>query len=123
MEIEKTDIGYAIVLFRLPRLGATHTHSAVGDWQTDSNSHRKVCSCGATLEEAAHTYGDRNVCTVCGYKRPDVEIPATGTDTEPTPAPAGGNGNMIFLLALILVSIAGVTGVVIYIIKKKRITK
>ncbi len=123
MEIEKTDIGYAIVLFRLPRLGATHTHSAVGDWQTDSNSHRKVCSCGATLEEAAHTYVDRNVCTVCGYKRPDVEIPATGTDTEPTPAPAGGNGNMIFLLALILVSIAGVTGVVIYIIKKKRITK
>lgn len=65
-----------------------HTFSA--KWKTDEEKHWRECSCGARTEEAAHTFQwkidkDAEVgiagtkheeCTVCGYAKAAVEIPA-----------------------------------------------
>lgn len=80
-------------------------------WHSDETNHWNTCVCGATLNEAAHTFvwvtdkeatateagSKHEECTVCGYQKAAVEIPATGssdgnkkpeTDTN---SPAGNN--------------------------------
>ena len=42
-----------------------HTHTAAGDMQSDAETHWKVCECGETLEQEAHT-PENGACTVCG---------------------------------------------------------
>ncbi len=68
------------------------------DWHTDSGNHWNVCACGEIMNSAEHTYkwvidaeatatqagSKHEECTVCGYKKDAVEIPATGTTPEPT---------------------------------------
>ena len=75
-----------------------HTCAAQGGWQSDADGHWKLCTCGAELDSAAHTFvwvtdkeataaetGSRHEeCTVCGYQKAAVEIPATGTAEEPS---------------------------------------
>lgn len=51
---------------------AGHTPS---DWQYDTDQHWKVCTvadCGVVIAEsvAAHSYGDDDVCDICGYIDP-----------------------------------------------------
>ena len=69
-----------------------HICVAQGEWQYDANEHWKLCHCGAFIDEAAHTFqwvtdkaaaateaGSRHEeCTVCGYEKAAVAIPATG---------------------------------------------
>ena len=84
----------------IPKL-AEHTPDSTG-WHSDDNNHWNTCACGAKLNEAAHTFewvidkeateteagSKHEECTVCGYAKAAVEIPATGTTTPSTsPAP------------------------------------
>ncbi|MEE0807557.1 MAG: hypothetical protein U0M22_08895, partial [Acutalibacteraceae bacterium] len=75
----------------IPKL-AEHTPDNTG-WHSDDNNHWNTCACGAKLNEAAHTFewvidkqpteteagSKHEECTVCGYAKAAVEIPATGT--------------------------------------------
>lgn len=54
----------------LPAKG--HTAS---NWKSDADNHWKECNvvgCGVIIEgsKAAHSYGDDNVCDICGYTKP-----------------------------------------------------
>lgn len=65
-------------------------HKAVGDWATDDDVHWRVCSCGEVLGKADHAFEwvidqkptatetgfKHQECSVCGYERAAVEIPA-----------------------------------------------
>lgn len=85
----------------IPKL-SEHTPDNSG-WHSDDNNHWNTCACGAKLNEAAHTFelvidkqpteteagSKHEECTVCGYAKAAVEIPATGTTTPaPTVSPA-----------------------------------
>ena len=85
----------------IPKL-SEHTPDNTG-WHSDDNNHWNACACGAKLNEAAHTFewvidkqpteteagSKHEECTVCGYAKAAVEIPATGTTTPaPTVSPA-----------------------------------
>lgn len=135
---------------------AAHTCVAEGDWQYDETNHWNTCECGETINKAEHTFkwvidteatatqaGSRHEeCTVCGYKKDAVEIPATGTTGDPsqptekpdatTPTdkeepsgtneapPTGDNSNYLLWIILALASSAGLTGTVIYRRRKKQ---
>ena len=74
-----------------------HTPDDSG-WHSDETNHWNTCECGEKLNEAAHTFewvidkeatatenaSKHEECTVCGYAKAAVEIPATGTAEEPT---------------------------------------
>ncbi len=74
-----------------------HSHSYGTGWAYDEAAHWHLCACGATAHRAAHTFKwvtDRQAtarengakheeCTVCGYKKAAVVIPAIGTQTRP----------------------------------------
>ena len=127
-------------------------HSVSGDWASDGDKHWKECTgCGARLEEAAHTFrwvtdkeattsekGIRHEeCEICGYKKADVEIPATGSSGSSgsssgsggsgshtsnigaTTPQTGDNHNIFGWIVLILASGAGLAGVVVYNKKRK----
>lgn len=77
-------------------------HKAGTEWKHNETSHWNECinSCGEKLNEAAHSYewvvdkkataaeagSKHEECTVCGYKKAALEIPATGTTTSPDPS-------------------------------------
>ena len=85
-----------------------HEHAFGTEWVSDAAGHWHVCDCGEISDYAAHTFkwvidkdatateagSKHEVCTVCGYKKAAVEIPATGTPTDPTdPTNPGDNTN------------------------------
>ena len=89
----------------IPKL-SEHTPDNTG-WHSDDNNHWNTCACDAKLNEAAHTFewvtdkqpteteagSKHEECTVCGYAKAAVEIPATGTTTPSTsPAPTSSPG-------------------------------
>ena len=149
---ECTVCGYVMETGTIPATGTGHTHNYGSDWKSDSTNHWKECSCGDKNDIAAHDFkwvvdkeatatekgSKHEECKTCGYKRPAVEIPATGTTTAPTDttkpndttkpgntngsekAPQTGDNSNIFLwFALLFVSVAGVTGITVYNKKKK----
>ena len=85
-----------------------HEHVFGTEWVSDAAGHWHVCNCGDISDYAAHTFkwvidkdatateagSKHEVCTVCGYEKAAVEIPATGTPTDPTdPTNPGDNTN------------------------------
>lgn len=90
--------------------GQAAGHTPGTEWESDANSHWHECAdCGDKLDEASHTFewvidkeatetnaGSKHErCTVCGYEKAAVEIPATNPNT-------GVDGNLplwIFLSA------------------------
>ncbi len=80
----------------IPKL-PEHTADGTG-WHSDKNSHWNTCACGAKLNKAAHSFewiidkeatetqagSKHQQCSVCGYAKEAVEIPATGTATNPS---------------------------------------
>ena len=76
----------------------SHTHSYGTDWKNNETSHWHECTCGDKTDMAAHSFrwiidraatatqkgSKHEECTVCGYRRAAVEIPATGTTTGGT---------------------------------------
>ena len=101
-----------------------------GDWKYDANEHWKICACGEKLNEAAHIFewvtdkkatateagSKHEECTVCGYAKAAVEIPATGNSTSPE---TGDNSNMMLWIAVMLAAGTALTGTVLYSRKRK----
>ena len=109
----------------------SHTHRYGSAWKYDEASHWRQCACGDQSDAAAHTFrwvvdkeataaenGSRHEeCSVCGYQKVAVEIPAAGSVTEPTgqpgqsddtdivaPPKTGSAGRMSLWIALLSVS-------------------
>ena len=131
---------------------AGHTLS---DWKVDDNSHWHECECGYKADVAQHSFkwvvdkeanatqkgAKHKECTVCGYKRASVEIPATGATTTPTTTPAttskkdttttstttsavkdsktGDNSNIFLWIVLLLISGGTVSCIIVYDKKRK----
>ena len=131
-------------------------HSADGTgWYFDETSHWNTCECGEKLNEATHTFewvtdeeatateaGLRHEeCTVCGYEKAAVEIPATGTteepsepsqpgetpseppkdnpDTDTTSPQTGDDSNIALWIGVMLAAGAALTGTAVYSRKRK----
>lgn len=122
----------------IPKL-TEHTADGTG-WHSDETSHWNTCECGEKLNEAAHTFAwvtdkeaaatvagsEHEECTVCGYEKAAVEIPATGTpsdsdaptgggQTEDTTSPeTGDDSNIALWIAVMLAAGAVLTGTTLY---------
>lgn len=115
-----------------------HVHNYSTEWKFDDTNHWYECSCGDKTDIAAHTFkwitdeeatateagSKHEECTVCGYAKAAVEIPATGTTEQPTKpstdAPqTGDNSNMIVWVAVMLMAGAGMAGTIVYSRKRK----
>lgn len=122
-----------------------HTHNYGTEWKYDETNHWHECSCGDKSDLTAHSFkwiidkeattaekgSKHEECTVCGYKKTAVDIPATGVgissddeankptntvssesssadqlnNTANTASPKTGNsGNIILWIALLFVS-------------------
>ena len=106
-----------------------HTCAAQGDWQHDETGHWNTCECGEKLNEAAHTFewiidkeatateagSKHEECTVCGYAKATVEIPATGDK----PPQTGDDSNVMLWIAVMLAAGTALTGTVLYSRKRK----
>lgn len=126
---------------------ASHTHSYGTDWKYDETNHRHECACGDKADTAAHTFkwvtdkeatatekgSKHEECTVCGYKKAAVEIPANGSATHPTDStnPAenkpgntsspqtGDNSSLALRFAVLFISGGAVVGTTVISGKKK----
>lgn len=124
----------------MPKL-TEHTADASGR-HSDENVHWSICECGEKLNEEAHIFewvvgkeatetevgSKHEKCTVCGYEKGAVEIPAEGTG-EPTEIPltpdntqhpqTGDNSKLPLWLSLLVAASAAMNGTVVYGRKKK----
>ena len=105
----------------------SHTHSYGTDWKADTNNHWHECACGDKADTASHTFkwvNDKEAtatekgskheeCSVCGYKKAAIEIPATGSGsgsasqpTKPgsTGSPQTGDSSSVLWLAILCIS-------------------
>ena len=126
---------------------ASHTHSYGTDWKYDETNHRHECACGDKADTAAHTFkwftdkeatatekgSKHEECSVCGYKKAAVEIPANGSATHPTDStnPAenkpgntsspqtGDNSSLALRFAVLFISGGAVVGTTVISGKKK----
>lgn len=103
---------------------AAHTADGTG-WHSDEKGHWHTCACGEKLNEAAHTFTwvtdkaatatkaglQHEECTVCGYAKTAVEIPATGSITTPQ---TGATGIPWLWAALLMTAGATLTATVLY---------
>ena len=120
-----------------------HTHSYGADWKSDADNHWHECPCGDKKDTAAHTFkwvidkeatattrgSKHEECTVCGYKKAAVEIPATGSAEKPSDQPdksgnttspkTGDSSNLVLWSALLFISGGAVIGTTVVSRKKK----
>ena len=120
-----------------------HTHSYGADWKSDADNHWHECPCGDRKDIAAHTFkwvidkeatattrgSKHEECTVCGYKKAAVEIPATGSAAKPsdqtdnlgntTSPKTGDSSNLVLWSALLFISGGAVIGTTVVSRKKK----
>mgnify|MGYP000907372288 CR=1 FL=1 len=120
-----------------------HTHSYGADWKSDADNHWHECPCGDKKDTAAHTFkwvidkeatatargSKHEECTVCGYKKAAVEIPATGSAAKPsdqtdnlgntTSPKTGDSSNLVLWSALLFISGGAVIGTTVVSRKKK----
>lgn len=120
-----------------------HTHSYGADWKSDADNHWHECPCGDRKDTAAHSFkwvidkeatattrgSKHEECTVCGYKKAAVEIPATGSAVKPSDQPdksgnttspkTGDSSNLILWSALLFISGGAVIGTTVVSRKKK----
>ena len=136
--------------------GTATSHTAGTAWKSDGSGHWNECvNCGDKMNEAAHTFAwviDKEAtttekgskheeCTVCGYEKAAVEIPATGTtgdpsepskpgetpseplkdnpDTDTSSPQTGDDSNIAFWMAMLIVAGAALTGTAIYSLRRK----
>lgn len=120
-----------------------HTHSYGADWKSDADNHWHECPCGDRKDTAAHTFkwvidkeatattrgSKHEECTVCGYKKAAIEIPATGSAAKPSDQPdksgnttspkTGDSSNPALWSALLFISGGAVIGTTVVSRKKK----
>ena len=135
MEADKT----VIVTYK----SIPHTHSYGADWKSDADNHWHECPCGDRKDTAAHSFkwvidkeatattrgSKHEECTVCGYKKAAVEIPATGSAAKPSDQPdnlgnttspkTGDSSNLVLWNALLFISGGAVIGTTVVSRKKK----
>lgn len=141
---ECTVCGYKKAAVDIPKIDS-HNHDYGTEWKYDSTNHWHECKDGEKADITAHNFkwivdkeatatekgSKHEECTVCGYKKTAVDIPATGVgissddeankptntvssesssadqtnNTANTASPKTGNsGNMILWIALLFVS-------------------
>ncbi len=111
---------------------APHDHSYGTAWKYDGTNHWHECACGDKADNAAHPFkwvidkeatatekgAKHEECTVCGYKKAAVEIPATGSAGQPdnsgdnSSPKTGDSGRTVLWLSLLTLSAAGAAGAV-----------
>ena len=111
---------------------APHDHSYGTAWKYDGTNHWHECACGDKADNAAHTFkwvidkeatatekgAKHEECTVCGYKKAAVEIPATGSAGQPdnsgdnSSPKTGDSGRTVLWLSLLTLSAGGAAGAV-----------
>ena len=120
-----------------------HTHSYGADWKSDADNHWHECPCGDRKDTEAHSFkwvidkeatattrgSKHEECTVCGYKKAAVEIPATGSAAKPSDQPdksgnttspkTGDSSNPVLWSALLFISGGAVIGTTVVSRKKK----
>ena len=120
-----------------------HIHNHGADWKSDADNHWHECPCGDRKDTAAHTFkwvidkeatattrgSKHEECTVCGYKKAAVEIPATGSAVKPSEQPdnlgnttspkTGDSSNLVLWSALLFISGGAVIGTTVVSRKKK----
>lgn len=120
-----------------------HIHNHGTDWKSDADNHWHECPCGDRKDTAAHTFkwvidkeatattrgSKHEECTVCGYKKAAVEIPATGSAAKPSDQPdksgnttspkTGDSSNPVLWSALLFISGGAVIGTTVVSRKKK----
>ena len=121
-----------------------HSHSYGTAWKYDGTNHWHECACGDKADTAAHTFkwvtdkeatatekgSKHEECTVCGYKKAAVEIPATGSGngsadqpTNPgnTSSPQTGDTSSLALWFAVQFISGGVLAVLGIANKKKKV--
>ena len=120
-----------------------HIHNHGADWKSDADNHWHECPCGDRKDTAAHSFkwvidkeatattrgSKHEECTVCGYKKAAVEIPATGSAAKPSDQPdnlgnttspkTGDSSNLVLWNALLFISGGAVIGTTVVSRKKK----
>ena len=124
--IKKATFDKAVDQKYLASDAVVHTHSYSDKWTVDDNEHWNQCECGSRINVSAHSFtwivdkeateeeagAKHEECTVCGYKRATVVIPATADPEEPSadninPPKTGDNSNTALWSLLAAVSVAG----------------
>ncbi len=137
MDADKT------VIVTYKEIPHTHTHSYGTEWKSDADNHWHECSCGAKADTTPHTFkwvtdkeatateegSKHEECTVCGYKKAAVEIPATGSVTKTTNQTTnpgnttspntGDTSNVILWVALLFISGGAIISMTVVHRKKK----
>ena len=120
-----------------------HTHSYGADWKSDADNHWHECPCGDRKDIAAHSFkwvidkeptatrkgSKHEECTVCGYKKAAVAIPAKGSTVKPSDQPdkpgntassnTGDSSDPVLWSALLFISGGAVIGTTVVRRKKK----
>ena len=120
-----------------------HIHNHGADWKSDADNHWHECPCGDRKDTAAHSFkwvidkeatattrgSKHEECTVCGYKKAAVEIPATGSAAKPsdqtdnlgntTSPKTGDSSNLVLWSALLFISGGAAIGTTVVSRKKK----
>ena len=120
----------------------SHTHDYGEDWKYDETNHWHECACGDKADTAVHIFkwvtdkeatatekgSKHEECTVCGYKKAAVDIPATGSGNgsavQPqkpgnTSSPQTGDNNSLALWFAVLFISGGALTVLGITSKKK----
>ena len=120
-----------------------HIHNHGTAWKSDADNHWHECPCGDRKDIAAHSFkwvidkeptatrkGPKHKeCTVCGYKKAAVAIPAKGSTVKPSDQPdksgktassnTGDSSNPVLWSALLFISGGAVIGTTVVSRKKK----
>ena len=114
-----------------------HTHEFSTGWKVDENAHWHECACGEKQDKAAHVFvwktdkepteteaGKKHQeCETCGYVGEIAEIPATGKPVEPDNPSTGDSRNPALMAAAMVVSLAGIAGLALLLMKKDYVGK
>ena len=120
-----------------------HTHNHGTAWKSDAGNHWHECPCGDRKDIAAHSFkwvidkeptairkgSKHEECTVCGYKKAAVAIPAKGSTVKPSDQPdksgktassnTGDSSNPVLWSALLFISGGAAIGTTVVRRKKK----
>ena len=120
-----------------------HIHNHGTAWKSDADNHWHECPCGDRKDVAAHSFrwvidkeptatrkgSKHEECTVCGYKKAAVAIPAKGSTVKPSDQPdkpgktassnTGDSSNPVLWGALLFISGGAVIGTTVVSRKKK----
>ena len=123
--------------------GIPHVHNHGTAWKSDADNHWHECPCGDRKDTAAHSFkwvidkeptatrkgSKHEECTVCGYKKAAVVIPAKGSTVKPSDQPdkpgntasanTGDSSDPVLWSALLFISGGAVIGTTVVSRKKK----